>query len=509
MKMSKIITCLLAGVLTVSMFCLPVAAAEQDTLKLNFDLKTYAKEEAVDTAVYTEKYDSAMAPTTYIVNNTDKYIEFGANSDIIANQKAVAVEAYFEAVDINNRITSSTVRFSATEDYYVNNIAYIYNKDIFNDFDGDGMYEVRIPISATGEPNKFNLMPFDLASLGYLGYFNQYGFSRIIVNIYYEIPTYNPNTEDYVTLYTLNNGYTYTKDGNTVIVGGVRNAKTPFFANPYYAMFSTIKTNGTIEQAYPLKSGLFEPAKIIPALESRKHNGTKYVLPTAVINDVLANYTDVKFTFKTYDGYVDTTTGKGYAIKQKNTDWHNPIFGQHLYDGLEPEDYNWFNDVTNFNLMTGGLVVNSGLTMQLSDVDKFTWGEDSLSFYWEDITEGANVNKATEFIMSMLLYTPADWYWDSLTIEAWNSEIEDVGSAAGVEADDEELIDDEEEEAITEDTDTDIETTTEETDTDIVDVEVTDDNVEENPKTGNPDVLMLVIPAIMGGAAVVSKKFKK
>lgn len=501
MKMSKIITCLLAGVLTVSMFCLPVAAAEQDTLKLNFDLKTYVKEEAVDTAVYTEKYDSAMAPTTYIVNNTDKYIEFGANSDIIANQKAVAVEAYFEAVDINNRITSNTIRFSATEDYYVNNISYIYNKDIFNDFDGDGMYEVRIPISATGEPNKFNLMPFDLASLGYLGYFNQYGFSRIIVNIYYEIPAYNPNTENYVTLYTLNNGYTYTKDGNTITVSGVRNAKMPFVTNPYYAMFSTIKTNGTIEQVYPLKSGLFEPAKIIPALESRKHNDTKYyVLPTAVINDVLANYTNVKFTFKTYDGYVDTATGKGYATKQKNTDWHNPIFGQHLHNGLEPEDYNWFNDVTSFNLMTGGLVVNSDLTMQLSDVDKFTWGEDSLSFYWEDITEGANVNKATEFITSMLLYTPADWYWDTLTIEAWNSEIEDASSAAGVEADDEELIDDEEEEVITEDTDT---------DTDVVDVEVTDDYVEENPKTGNPDVLLLIIPAIMGGAAVISKKFKK
>ena len=493
--MNKIIICLLAGVLTISMFCLPVAAAEQDTLKLNFDLKTYVKEEAVDTAVYTEKYGSTTAPTTYIVNNTDKYIEFGANSDIIANQKAVAVEAYFEAVDINNRITSNTIHFSATEDYYVNNISYIYNKDIFNDFDGDGMYEVRIPISATGEPNKFNLMPFDLTSLGYIGYLNQYGFSRIVVNIYYEIPTYNPNTEDCVTLYTLNNGYTYTKNGSTVTVGGVRNAKTPFFANPYYAMFSTIKTNGAIEQAFPLKSGLFEPAKIIPALESRKCNGTKYVSPTAVINDVLANYTDVKFTFKTYDGYVDTATGKGYATKQKNTDWHNPIFGQHLYDGLKPEDYNWSNDVTSFNLITGGLVVNSGLTMQLSDVDRFTWGEDSLSFYWEDITEGANVNKATEFITSMLLYTPADWYWNTLTIEAWNSEIEDASCGAGVEADDEELIDDEEEEAITEDTE--------------VDVEVTDDYVEENPKTGNPDVLMLIIPAIMSGTAIVSKKFKK
>ena len=45
--------------------------------------------------------------------------------------------------------------------------------------------------------------------------------------------------------------------------------------------------------------------------------------------------------------------------------------------------------------------------MQLSDVDRFTWGEDSLSFYWEDITEGANVNKATEFITSILLYIPA------------------------------------------------------------------------------------------------------
>ena len=157
--------------------------------------------------------------------------------------------------------------------------------------------------------------------------------------------------------------------------------------------------------------------------------------------------------------------------------------------------------------MTGGLVVNSDLTMQLSDVDKFTWGEDSLSFYWEDITEGANVNEATEFITSMLLYTPADWYWDTLTIEAWNSEIEDASCGAGVEADDEELIDDEEEEAITEDTDT--ETTTEDTDTNVVDVEVTDDYVEENPKTGNPHVLMLVIPVIMSGAAIISKKFKK
>ena len=486
---------------------------------MNFDLKTYVEEEAVDTAVYTEKYDASGVPTVYTVNNTDKYIEFGANSGVIANQKAVAVEAYFEAVDINNRITSNTIRFSAVEDYTINNISYIYNKDMFNDFDGDGMYEVRIPISATGEPNKFNLMPFDLASLGYIGYVNQYGFNRIIVNIYYELPTYNPNTKDPVTLYTLNNGYTYTKDGNTVTVGGVRNAKTPFYTNPYYAMFSNIRTNGTIEQAYPLKSGLFEPAKIIPALESRKHNGTKYVLPTAVINDVIANYTDVKFTFKTYTGYIDTTTGKGYDTKQKNTDWHNPIFGQHLYDGLEPEDYNWFNDVTNFNLMTGGLVVNSGLTMQLSDVDKFTWGEDSLSFYWEDITNGANVNQATEFIMSMLLYTPADWYWDTLTIEAWNTEVEDVGSEAGIEADDE-MIEDEEDE-IVEDEDTDIEVGVEDEDVNIededanvevegvVDVKVNDEVADENPATGNPDILTFIIPALMGSAAVVSKKIKK
>ena len=107
---------------------------------MNFDLKTYVKEEAVDTAIYTEKYDAAGAPTVFTVSNIDKYIEFGANSDIIANQKAVAVEAYFEAVDINNRITSNTIRFSAVEDYTINNISYIYNKDIFNDFDGDGMY---------------------------------------------------------------------------------------------------------------------------------------------------------------------------------------------------------------------------------------------------------------------------------------------------------------------------------------------------------------------------------
>ena len=165
--------------------------------------------------------------------------------------------------------------------------------------------------------------------------------------------------------------------------------------------------------------------------------------------------------------------------------------------------------------MTGGLVVNSGLTMQLSDVDKFTWGEDSLSFYWEDITNGANVNQATEFIMSMLLYTPADWYWDTLTIEAWNTEVEDVGSEAGIEADDE-IIEDEEDE-IVEDEDTDIEVGVEDEDVSIededanvevegvVDVEVND----ENPTTGNPDILTFIIPALMGSAAVVSKKIKK
>ena len=40
-------------------------------------------------------------------------------------------------------------------------------------------------------------------------------------------------------------------------------------------------------------------------------------------------------------------------------------------------------------------------------------------------------------------------------------------------------------------------------------VKTADDYVEENPKTGNPDVLMLIIPAIMSGAAIVSKKFTK
>ena len=52
---------------------------------MNFDLKTYVEEEAVDTAVYTEKYDASGVPTVYTVSNTDKYIEFGANSGVIAN----------------------------------------------------------------------------------------------------------------------------------------------------------------------------------------------------------------------------------------------------------------------------------------------------------------------------------------------------------------------------------------------------------------------------------------
>lgn len=503
MKMNKILTCLVAGTLAISTFCMPTAYAEQsyeDTLKIDFDLKTWEKEDAVNTATYIENYKSlGSGVNLYEVSQNASYIEFGAKSDIIRNQSCIAAEVYFEATDVNNKKIIDTVRIASQKDYKINGITCTYNKDAFNDFNNDGVQEVRIPTTITGEANKFNILPFDEGTLGYGGKVYTSAFTKVIVKLIYEIPIKNPNTDTNVTLATLNNGYTYFINGVRVDTLPVESTDVAFNISPCIAGFTTINVSDAIERPIPLKSSLFEPASIIPALKGRKENGKTYTLPTAVLNDILANYDDVKFTFNSYDGYVDTKTGKGYSIKQDNTDWYHPIFGQHLYNGLKDSDYNWFNDRTNFNLMTSGLVINSGMTMQLSDTEKFVWGDNSVSFYWSDIVEGANINKAVEYIDSMLLYTPSDWYWDTLTIEAYKYIADDVSTGEGVESNEENII---EEDIVTEPI---IE---EDVVTETVVNEVTSDN---NPQTGNKSESIIILATILaaGASATVYKKYKK
>ncbi|MGN1101672.1 MAG: hypothetical protein ACI4RG_05725, partial [Huintestinicola sp.] len=175
-----------------------------------------------------------------------------------------------------------------------------------------------------------------------------------------------------------------------------------------------------------------------------------YVNYLAVINDLVANYDDVTFTFNTAaqpvkerddinESYYDADGNKTYTK-----------FGQHLYNlyGEEGKDltgyinYNW----TGYNLFTGALIINNNLSMSLNDTAVFDYGETSLSFKWEDLNNGAAYNPVVNYVQSIKLATSRVWYWDNLVITGAMTEAEDASTAEGTEAEEETIEEAEEEE---------------------------------------------------------------
>ncbi|MDD7279944.1 MAG: hypothetical protein SOT68_03805 [Oscillospiraceae bacterium] len=259
---------------------------------------------------------------------------------------------------------------------------------------------------------------------------------------------------------------------------------------------------------------------VLAALSSRKAGGNYYTKPVAVINDAIANHDNVVFTFTSYNGYVGTAKShivnqwvnvdQGYDYKTSDYDWHNPTFGQHLYTNLadayslfdsnEYDQYGSYSSAWGINLFTGAVVVNSGLTMQLSDTDIFNWGNNTLSFDWFDIIDEGKITDAKTFLTSMLLYTPTDWYWDTLTVVVSDDEDEAIDAGEGLDGEGD-VIDDEEpaEDVVEEDPTEDV--VEEPAETDAAPVETA-----PSPATGNAPVALAVIPVALAAAAVVAKK---
>ena len=168
------------------------------------------------------------------------------------------------------------------------------------------------------------------------------------------------------------------------------------------------------------------------------------------------------------------------------------------------------------NLVSAGLVVNSELTMQLNDTKKLTWNENQLTFNWFDVTDETKITRANQILTTMLLYTPVDWYWDSLDVAVFEpEEEEDVNAGEGIEEDgevlDEEIEEEEIEEEEEEEEDWEEEEEEEEPEIEEPEVEETEAEVVEvapvaSPKTGNSPIALAVIPVALAAAAVVAKK---
>lgn len=265
----------------------------------------------------------------------------------------------------------------------------------------------------------------------------------------------------------------------------------------------------------------------------------KYVNANAVVNDMIANYDDVVFTFNTATDNVLTKdildandeAGAWYTndTLRRYTDYYVTnvptaeswmgdsqftSFTQHLYNlyGDEATNYTYSDSYVFNNLFNAALIANNGYTMNQSTVAPFEYSKTSVSFSWSDLTGGNGFVSAASYVNTLQLATSSDWYWDSMDVTGYELAAEDATTEAG-DTDEGEDIDDEDED------DADIDLDDEDADDEDADIEVddTDDvdaDVEEeveapvatNPSTGNAPIALAVIPVALAAAAVVAKK---
>ena len=266
-------------------------------------------------------------------------------------------------------------------------------------------------------------------------------------------------------------------------------------------------------------------------------NGYKNV--SAVINDMVANYDDVVFTFNTatdnvlsesYLAGVESWIGNAvnfpgyYVTNVPGTEsWMGDSqfksFPQHLYNlfGDEGTGYTYSDSYAFNNLFNAALVANNGYTMNQSTVTPFEYSKTSVSFSWSDLTGGNSFVSPASAVQTLQLATSSEWYWDSMDVAAYVLAADDASTDAGIEDDGADLDDDADADA-DDDTVADDDVADDDVaDDDVADDDVADDDVaaddtvaddttDANPATGNAPIALAVIPVALAAAAVVAKK---
>ena len=269
---------------------------------------------------------------------------------------------------------------------------------------------------------------------------------------------------------------------------------------------------------------------------------SSYVNVPAVVNDMVANYDDVVFTFNTATDNVLTKNvldandkaGSWYTndVMRQYTDYYVTgvptadtwmgdstfkSFPQHLYNlfGDEGTGYTYSDSYTFNNLFNAALVANNNYTMNQSTVTPFEYSKTSVSFSWSDLTGGNSFVSPASAVQTLQLATSSDWYWDSLDVTAYTLAADDASTDAGAEDDGEDL--DAADDEAADDTVADDDVTDDDVADDVADDDVADDDVaaddtvadettDANPATGNAPIALAVIPVALAAAAVVAKK---
>lgn len=284
-----------------------------------------------------------------------------------------------------------------------------------------------------------------------------------------------------------------------------------------------LSTNSTVVTEYLTYADLFDylsHGNLVPQDQTWK-TYVPYLQPAAVVNDALANYDKVTVKFKTAKkNILFEGDGDAYYVDNDGTAQYKN-FEQHLYynDAQYNNTYtlNDYQDITGyssynyFNLFSGALVVNQGITMSLSDVNYFTYGSDFIAFEWDKVmTTNANsqLSYYAQYVQNMQLRTSTAWYWDSVDFVLENVEAEEVGAEAEIEGETEVIADDAEEIVADEEVPAEEVAVDEEVAPEVeTEVEaVVEDAPVDNAQTGNASVALAVIPVALAAAAVVAKK---
>ena len=552
MNMKKSIAGVMAGAMAVSAMAATVSA-DQDTISLTYDLKKYVQDTSVTSKVTvvanyaasnTNAYYSVSKAVNDELNSADakSYITFGLDNAIVCAQVAQCYKAYPNDTSViggmsDFQVTATPIKNVATGDQgapvtisWTADAAKTDGSHVTSDL-GDGKKSFNMPVSLGNVAGSLPMANYELGSLGYTANAGEYGFQALTAKMTYKVPAQvivngsNAWSWDAAAVIGALGGDAYVEKTLTAEIF-INNGKSLITSDhqimqaPTSVAVSAFTQGDLSDKIYPMKSTLNAPANVVNALTARKAGGNYYTKPVAVINDAIANHENVTFTFTSYDGYVTTAKShlfqqwveadRAYGYQTSSYDWYNPTFGQHLYTNLGDsyssfgtDDYDMYGSYSSAwgtNLFTGAIVLNSGITMQLNDTDKFNWGNNTLTFDWATITDEGKITDAKTFLTSMLLYTPADWYWDNLTVVVGDDENVDAGE--GIDGEGDEISDDEE-------------TVDEEV---VEDEVVADDTAEDeapaeevpapapSPATGNASVALAVIPVALAAAAVVAKK---
>ena len=241
--------------------------------------------------------------------------------------------------------------------------------------------------------------------------------------------------------------------------------------------------------------------------------GKHYENVGAVINDMIANYDDVVFTFN--------TAAQKVKNNEYSSDWDAvdyTKFPQQLYNlfGDETTGYTYSDSYVFNNLFNAALVANNGYTMNQSSIAPFVYDATSVSFSWSDMTGGNSFVSPASAVYSLQLATSSTWYWDSMDVKGYVLAAEDASTDAGANDDGEDLDDagdDTADDTVADDDAADDDAA----DDDVADDDVADDDVAAddtaaddatatNPATGNAPIALAVIPVALAAAAVVAKK---